>query len=104
MVKYYAQQEQDKKEQEFSDWADEKTRELDQEYHDIGVERAKLAGEQSTMDRNKKVHRIRDESLNETRDIIKIMRLKLKEEMTDFEYQKWVGITFSRNITSAYGL
>tara|TARA_R110002096_G_scaffold152462_1_gene315452 strand:+ start:280 stop:699 length:420 start_codon:yes stop_codon:yes gene_type:complete len=104
VVKYYAQQEQDKKEQEFSDWADEKTRELDQEYHDIGVERAKLAGEQSTLDRNKKCHRIRDESLNETRDIIKIMRLKLKEEMNDFEYQNWAGNTFSRNITSAYGL
>ena len=104
VVKYYAQQEQDKKEQEFSDWADEKTRELDQEYHDIGVERAKLAGEQSTLDRNKKVHNIRDKSLQETREIIKIMRLKLKEEMNDFEYQNWAGNTFSRNITSAYGL
>tara|TARA_R110000824_G_scaffold47318_3_gene134853 strand:- start:531 stop:950 length:420 start_codon:yes stop_codon:yes gene_type:complete len=104
VVKYYGQEKQDKKEREFSDWADEKTRELDQEYHDIGVERAKLAGEQSTLDRNKKCHRIRDESLNETRDIIKIMRLKLKEEMNDFEYQNWAGNTFSRNITSAYGL
>ena len=104
VVKYYGQEKQDKKEREFSDWADEKTRELDQEYHDIGVERAKLAGEQSTLDRNKKVHNIRDKSLQETREIIKIMRLKLKEEMSDFEYQKWVGNTFSRDNAAGYGL
>ena len=104
VVKYYGKLEQDKKEQEFADWADETVKELDQEYHDIGVERAKLAGEQSTMDRNKKCHRARDESLQATRDIIKIMKLKLKEEMSDFEYQMWVGNTFSRKMTSAYGL
>ena len=104
VVKYFNQLELKQKEEDFWEAADEKTKELDQEYHDLGLARAKLAGEQATMDRNKKVILNRTKSNEEKQQIITMMRSKLKEYMSDFEYASWVDTNFNRDYVSSHGL
>jgi len=104
VVKYFNELELKQKEEDFWEAADQKTKELDQEYHDLGLARAKLAGEQATMDRNKKVNLNRQKSAEEKQEIITMMRSKLKEHMSDFEYESWVDHNFSRDYKSSHGL
>jgi len=103
-LKYLNQLEQKQKEEKFWDEMDEAQRDLNEEYRDLGIARAKLAGEQECLDRNKRSHEKTKESNDQMREIIKLMRTQLIEEMGDFQYYRWVDSHFNREYKSSFGL
>jgi hypothetical protein len=104
VIKYITQQEQDKRETDLSDWADEITKEIDEEYKNIGIQTAKITSELATIDRNKIYYRKQKEANEKMREVIKLFRLELRQEKGEFEYDNWVSDIFNREDKSYFGL
>jgi len=103
-LKYLNQLELKQKTESEWDKIDEGWRDLDEAHREYGKAEAKRVSEQEGLDRNKRSHEKTKESNDQMREIIKLMRTQLIEEMGDFQYYRWVDSHFNREYKSSFGL